>query len=183
MKLELVTADGKPARDVLPDDITAYIDEVMERPRSESYLISVLQKVQRHYGYLPRDAMDAVSQLMQVPAARVTGVAGFYHMFSFSPKGKHIISVCLGTACYVKGAGRLFDRLKELLNVDEQMVSEDKLFSLEPQRCVGACALAPVVMVDDKVYGNVQPDQLTDILKAYGYQPGDRKQEPEGVGI
>lgn len=178
--LEPVIAAGSPARTALPESIVEYIDEVMARPRADSYLIAVLQKVQRHYGYLPKDAMDAVSQLMQVPAARVSGVASFYHMFSFSPKGKHILSVCLGTACYVKGAGRLFERLKELLNVDENMVSEDKLFSLEPQRCVGACALAPVLMVDDKVYGNVQPDELVDILKTYGYAPTNSNEEHEG---
>jgi len=169
MKPELVTATGQLATSVLPEHILAYIEEVMQKPHPESYLIAVLQKVQEHYRYLPREGLDAVSQLMNIPAAKVTGVSTFYHLFSLSPKGKHIISVCLGTACYVKGAGLLHDRLKELLRVDENGVSKDKLFSLEAQRCVGACALAPVVMVDDKVYGDVKPDDLAGILEDYGF--------------
>lgn len=170
MRMEPVIANGTPAREALPEEIVAFIDSVMQQDRSDSQLIPVLQKVQNHYGYLPQDALDAVSQLMQIPSARVSGVATFYHMFSLTPKGKHIVSVCLGTACYVKGAGKLHDRLAELLKVDENGVSEDKLFSLEAQRCVGACALAPVVIVDEKVYGNVKPDDVLKILKEYGYE-------------
>ncbi len=154
----------------LPEPIVRYIAEVRSRPHPESYLIAVLQMVQKHYGYLPREALDAVSVLMQIPAAKVTGVATFYHFFTFVPKGRHTISVCLGTACYVKGAAILVDRLRELLGVEIGQASKDGLFTLECARCVGACALAPVMIVDDDVYGNVRPDELPRILAKYGYR-------------
>jgi len=169
MNTEMMIANGKRADEVLPSDILAFIRESMTKPHAESYLIPALQQVQEHYGYLPREALDAVAQLMQVPTAKVTGVATFYHFFSLTPKGKHIVSVCLGTACYVKGAGLLHNRLKELLQIDETGLSKDGLFSLEEQRCVGACAMAPVLIVDGKVYGDVNPDDLVGILEEFGY--------------
>lgn len=158
----------------LPDSIVRFIDEVRTQPRRESYLIAVLQMVQRHFGYLPTSCLDEISQRLQVPSARVTGVATFYHFFTFVPKGKHTISVCLGTACYVKGANTLFERLQSLLNVKPGHASADGLFSLESARCVGACALAPVVIIDDKVYANVRPDELPKILAKYGYKPENK---------
>ncbi len=126
--------------------------------------------IQKHYGYLPARALGAVSQTMRIPAAKVTGVATFYHFFTFVPKGKHTVSVCLGTACYVKGAGILVERLKELLGVEVGQASKDGLFTLEVARCVGACALAPVMIIDDKVFANVRPDELPKILSKYGFQ-------------
>ncbi len=161
-----VTAEKKQ----LPEEIVRFINEVRTLPHRESYLIAVLQMVQRHFGYLPASCLDEISERLQVPAARVTGVATFYHFFTFVPKGKHTISVCLGTACYVKGANTLFERLQTLLNVKPGHASADGLFSLESARCVGACALAPVVIVDDKVYANVRPDELPKILAKYGYK-------------
>ena len=160
-----------PGTAELPEYIVKFIEQTRNLPHSESYLISVLQMLQKHFGYLPAKTLDTVSQLMQIPSAKVTGVATFYHFFSFVPKGKHTVSVCLGTACYVKGAGILLDRLKEMLGVEIGNASKDNLFTLEVARCVGACALAPVVIVDDKVYANVRPDELVKILSKYGYQP------------
>lgn len=157
------------AKRELPADIVEYIEAQRGEPHAESRLIAVLQKVQTHFGYLSRDAMDEVSWRMQIPAARVTGVATFYHFFSFAPKGKNRITVCMGTACYVRGAGKVQDRLKELLGIQEGEVTRDGLFSLEPARCLGACALAPVVVVNEKVYGNVVPAALEKILAEYGY--------------
>jgi NADH:ubiquinone oxidoreductase subunit E len=153
----------------LPAQIVAYIEETRKKEHPESQLIAVLQKVQLHFGYLPKECMDEVSWLMQVPAAQVTGVATFYHFFSFVPKGKHRITVCMGTACFVKGAGKVLDRLKELLGIREGQTTRDALFSLECARCLGACALAPVVVVNEKVYGNVKPEDVTKILSEYGY--------------
>lgn len=155
----------------IPESIIQYIDQTRGREHSESYLIAVLQMIQKHFGYLPASCLDEVSDKMQIPSAKVTGVATFYHFFTFVPKGKHTISVCLGTACYVKGAGLLFDRLKDLLGVKPGEASADGLFTLESARCVGACALAPVVIIDEKVYANVTPDALPKILKEYGYKP------------
>jgi NADH:ubiquinone oxidoreductase subunit E len=146
------------------------IDQTRSLPHPESYLIAVLQMLQKHFGYLPAKTLDMVSQRMQIPSAKVTGVATFYHFFSFVPKGKHTISICLGTACYVKGAGILVDRLKEMLDVEVGNATKDNLFTLEVARCVGACALAPVMIVDDKIYANVRPDELAKILSKYGYK-------------
>lgn len=154
----------------LPEQIVAYIEETRDREHGESYLVAVLQMIQKHFGYLPASCLDEVSERMQIPSATVTGVATFYHFFTFVPKGKHTISVCMGTACYVKGAGLIFERLQQLLNVKPGEASEDGLFTLDSARCVGACALAPVVIIDEKVYANVTPDKLTKILKEFGYK-------------
>ncbi len=153
----------------LPPDVLEAIEKsrLSERPRS--HLIAILQMIQRRYGYLSRERIDAVAQLMQVPTAMVSGVASFYHFFTFIPKGKHQITVCMGTACYVKGGGLVMDRLKELLHVEPGQSSADGLFYLEAARCLGACALAPVIIIDEKVYGNVQPDDVEKILTEYGY--------------
>jgi len=135
----------------LPEDIVGYIRECRGNVRSDSYLISVLQKIQNHFGYLSKESMDEVSDLLQVPSARVTGVATFYHFFSFIPKGQHKVTVCMGTACFVRGSGKVLDRLKELLGVKEGETTKDGKFSLESARCLGACALAPVMVVDGPV--------------------------------
>jgi len=153
----------------LPEELVAYIRQCRTEPRGESRLIAVLQRVQQHFGYLSPEALDQVSQLMQIPAARVTGVATFYHFFNFTPKGQHRITVCLGTACYVRGAAKVQDRFKELLGLPEGGVTKDGRFSLEPARCLGACALAPVVVVNEKVYGNVTPADVEKILAEYGF--------------
>ncbi|HOW97403.1 MAG TPA: NAD(P)H-dependent oxidoreductase subunit E [Kiritimatiellia bacterium] len=156
----------------LPEPIARFIDETRDRPNADSYLVAVLQMIQKHFGYLPAGALNTVSQKMQIPAAKVTGVATFYHFFTFVPKGKHTVSVCMGTACYVKGAGILVDRLKDLLGIRQiGHASKDGQFTLEVARCVGACALAPVLIVDDKVYANVRPDELPKILSKYGFKP------------
>ena len=104
-------------------------------------------------------------------------MATFYHYFSLVPKGQHVISVCLGTACYVKGSGKIFSKVQELLDLKELGTTKDRLFSLDCTRCVGACAMAPVMIVDSKVYGNVQPDGVERILGAYGFQ--EAPTEPE----
>ena len=171
MSPKTAETNAAPATGELPEHVLKYIEQTRTLPHPESYLIAVLQMLQKHFGYLPAKSLDAVSELMQIPSAKVTGVATFYHFFTFVPKGKHTISVCLGTACYVKGAGILVDRLKEMLGVEVGNASKDGLFTLEVARCVGACALAPVVIVDDKVFANVKPDELAKILSKYGYKP------------
>ena len=153
----------------LPAHVLKYIEECRLAPRPESYLISVLQKIQQHFGYLSPDRLDAVAHLMQVPTAKVSGVATFYHFFSFVPKGEHRITVCLGTACYVKGAAKLVSRIQELLGIEPGETTPDGRFSLDAARCLGSCALAPVMVVDDKVYGNVQVEQIAGILAEYGF--------------
>jgi NADH:ubiquinone oxidoreductase subunit E len=154
----------------LPDAIVREIESCRDKPHSESYLIAVLQKIQMQFGYLPRELIDEVSWRMQIPAAKVTGVATFYHFFSFTPRGKHQVTVCMGTACFVRGADKVLARLKECLGVEEGGTTDDGLFTLSTARCIGTCALAPVVLVDEKVYGNVTPAGVDTLLMEYGYQ-------------
>lgn len=169
MKSELMLKEEASAKAVLPESVVRYIGECLQKGRPSSHLISVLHKVQEQFGFLGKEHMDAVSVLMQIPAAKVTGVASFYHYFNFTPRGKHRISICMGTACFVKGAGRVLDKLKELLGIDVGQTTVDMQFSIDVARCVGACALAPVLIVDEKVYAEVKPDQVAKILAEYGF--------------
>lgn len=166
---ELMQAEDDKARAALPDAIVHYIKSVQQCEHGESYLIAVLHKVQKHFGYLDIQQMNAVSQLMQIPSAKVTGVASFYHFFTFVPRGKHKLAICLGTACFVKGAALVLDKVKELLRCDVGHTTADRMFSLDVARCVGACALAPVMIVDEKVYAGVKPDDVARILGEYGF--------------
>lgn len=151
----------------LPEAIVEYIAQCRGDEHSESYLISILHKVQNHFGYLGAEQMDAVAQLLQVPAAKVSGVATFYHFFRLKPRGQFMISVCLGTACYVKGAQGVLERVKEELGVDVGETTKDGIFTLQASRCLGTCGLAPVVMIDDEVHGKVRPDHIPVLLQKY----------------
>jgi NADH:ubiquinone oxidoreductase subunit E len=148
-------------------DLKAYIRETQDKPYSDSYLIAVLHRAQALYGYLPRDVIDVVAEDMGIPTAHIWGVATFYHYFDLEPRGVHLVSVCLGTACYVKGAAQIVETLKQQLKVNMGETSADGLFTLQPARCLGACGLAPVVMIDDKIYGELTPKKMTDILNTY----------------
>jgi NADH-quinone oxidoreductase E subunit len=155
------------AKLVLGEKIVALIAECRQGPHSESRLISVLHKVQAQYGYLSDTHLDAVAQLLQVPAAKVAGVASFYHFFRLKPRGKFMINVCLGTACYVKGADRVAQKLMEELGIQWGETSKDGVFTLEASRCLGTCGLAPVVMINNDVHGDVTADQVPSILEKY----------------
>jgi NADP-reducing hydrogenase subunit HndA len=130
-------------------------------------LINVLHKCQEHFGYLPAEVQEVVSNQLAVPVARIYGVITFYSFFTMTPKGKHPISICMGTACYVRGAEKVLDEFKKELGLQVGQTSGDGKFSLSSLRCVGACGLAPVVMVGDKTYGRVAPDDVKNILKEY----------------
>ena len=155
------------ARMVLGEPVAAFIDQCRRQPNAESQLIAVLHKVQSQYGYLADAHLDAVAQLMQVPAAKVAGVASFYHFFRLKPRGKFIINVCLGTACYVKGAERVAQKIIEELGIAWGETSKDGIFTLEASRCLGTCGLAPVVMIGDAVHASVTPDQVPAMLEKY----------------
>lgn len=164
-----------PVNPGLPDEIVAFIDSLKGKPNIQGYLITVLQKIQTHFGFLPRTCMDEVSQRMQIPAVKVTGVATFYHFFSFVPKGRNRITICLGTACYVRGAGKILERFHDLLKLPTgQLTTDDGAFTVECARCLGACALAPVVVVNDQVHANVKPDDVAGIIKACRGSRGNR---------
>lgn len=132
-----------------------------------SKLMMVMQEAQEIYGYLPYEVQKMIAEGLDVPMEKVYGVATFYAQFALSPKGKYNISVCLGTACYVKGSQKILDKLSELLSIESGECTADGKFSLEECRCIGACGLAPVIMINDDVYGRLTPDMLPDILKIY----------------
>ena len=144
--------------------LLAAIEELKNQPGA---LMPVMQKAQEIYGYLPIEVQTMISEAMNVPLEKIYGIATFYAQFTLSPKGKYRISVCLGTACYVKGAQGIYDKLVELLKIEEGECTPDGKFSLEACRCVGACGLAPVMMINDDVYGRLTPDMLPDILAKY----------------
>ena len=127
----------------------------------------VLQGAQEIYGYLPSEVQKLVSEHLEVPLEEVYGVSTFYSQFSLNPKGKYKISVCLGTACYVKGSGEVFDKLSECLGIKGGECTADGKFSLEACRCIGACGLAPVLTINDDVYGRLVADDILGILEKY----------------
>ena len=130
-------------------------------------LINVLHKAQEHFGYLPAEIQEVVASELNMPVAKVYGVVTFYSFFTMIPKGQFPISVCTGTACYVRGAEKVLDEFKRLLNIEVGETSPDGKFSISCLRCVGACGLAPVVSVGEKVYGRVSPDGVKDIIEEY----------------
>jgi NADP-reducing hydrogenase subunit HndA len=146
---------------------TALLNVIAEHRNDKGALMPILQKAQDIYGYLPIEVQTIISNEMNVPLEKIYGITTFYSQFTLNPKGKYKISVCLGTACYVKGSGNIFQKLQELLNISDGECSPDGKFSLESCRCVGACGLAPVLTVNDDVYGRLTPDDLKNILTKY----------------
>ncbi|KZL92223.1 complex I 24 kDa subunit family protein [Clostridium magnum] len=141
-----------------------YIDGLEEK---EGCLINVLHEAQDIFGYLPEEVQLFISRKLGLTAAKVFGVATFYSFFSLEPHGKHIISVCMGTACFVKGADKILNEFKTRLKIKDNNTSEDGMFTIDTLRCVGACGLAPVVTVDGKVYGRVKVEDVEGIIKEY----------------
>lgn len=130
-------------------------------------VINVLHKVQGEYGYLSAEVQALIAKELNIPVAKVYGIVSFYSFFTMIPKGKYPISVCLGTACYVRGGEKVLDELKRQLNVEVGGTTQDRKFSLDVLRCIGACGLAPVITIGDKVYGRLTPDQIKGILAEY----------------
>jgi NADP-reducing hydrogenase subunit HndA len=130
-------------------------------------LMPILQKAQEVYGYLPIEVQTIISDEMNVPLEKIYGIVTFYSQFALNPKGKYNISVCLGTACYVKGSGDIFNKLQDILGVSDGGCTTDGKFSLESCRCIGACGLAPVMTVNEDVYGKLSIDDLESILAKY----------------
>lgn len=146
------------------DQLGEYIDSL---DTAEGALIGILHRAQDIFGYLPRDVQLYIARKLGIPGAEVFGVVSFYSYFTTKPGGKHNISVCMGTACYVRGADKIIERVKEILNIESNEVTEDGLFALKDVRCIGACGLAPVMMIDDKVYGRVKVEELEGIFDSY----------------
>ncbi len=147
------------------------IDKIAEISKSfnneKGELINVLHKCQEHFGYLPAEVQELIAKELNTSTAHVYGVVSFYSFFTMKPKGKHPISICTGTACYVRGAEKVLAEFKRELKIEVGETTADGEFSISCLRCVGACGLAPVVMVGDKVFGRVAPDDVKDIIEQY----------------
>lgn len=153
--------------DTKQNELKAFIDEYLKKDNPASYLIAVLHKAQEIYGYLERETMEFISESMNIPTANIWGVATFYHYFNLTPRGKYVISVCLGTACYVKGAGEVMEALKDELAIKEGETTKDMMFTLAEARCLGACGLAPVIMINGKIHGDLNPKKVVELIKSY----------------
>ena len=140
---------------------------ILEHKDQPGALMPVMQQAQDIYGYLPVEVQQMIATQMDVPLEEVYGVATFYSQFSLYPKGRYKVSVCLGTACYVKGAGDVFDRLSDRLGIGSGECTADGKFSLDACRCIGACGLAPVITINEDVYGRLAADDVDKILDSY----------------
>jgi NADP-reducing hydrogenase subunit HndA len=144
------------------------LQEIIEKYKtSRGALIPVLHEAQELYGYLPMEVQKKISEGLNLPLSEIYGVVTFYTQFSLKPKGKYKISVCMGTACYVKGSGQILDKLKEKLGINVGDCTEDGKFSLDACRCIGACGLAPVITVNEDVYGRLVADEIEGIIEKY----------------
>ncbi len=142
--------------------------QVIEKYKdAEGALIPVLHEAQEIYGYLPKEVQQRISEGLDIPMAEIYGVVTFYTQFSIYPKGQYQVAVCLGTACYVKGSGDIIDKIKQKLGIDVGQCTDDGKFSLDATRCIGACGLAPVLTVNDEVYGRLTVDDVDEILAKY----------------
>jgi len=154
----------------MQDEIANLVNKWKDK---EGNLIMILHELQNYYGYVPRAAALELSLALHTPLARIYEVITFYNFFKLVPPGKHIISLCLGTACYLKGSAILLNEIKGLLNIEAGQTTKDGLFQLDVVRCLGCCGLAPVIKIDEKVYGKVQKSQVMGILSEYS----ENKQE------
>ena len=149
-------------------DVMGKVDEVIDQHfGKEGCLIPVLEECQGIAGYLPVELQDYIGNRLNIPGSTVYGVVTFYSFFSMIPKGRHTVKVCLGTACYVRGIAEVLNRLRAEYRLDVGGTTEDRRFSLEAVRCLGACGLAPVVVVDQDTHGGVTPDTVLEILRKY----------------
>lgn len=160
-KKQTVPFAGTPEQEAA---LSAVIDGLKKQPGA---LMPIMQKAQEIYGYLPIEVQTMISDRMEIPLETVYGVSTFYAQFALQPKGRYKVSVCLGTACYVKGSGQIFGKLEELLGITNGECTPDGKFSLDSCRCVGACGLAPVMMINDEVYGRLTVDDIPGILSKY----------------
>lgn len=161
MKQQTLPFQGTPEQEAqLKEVIAAHKDQ-------KGAAIPVLHKAQEIYGYLPLEVQEMIAEGLNVPLAEIYGIVTFYAQFSLNPKGRFQIGVCLGTACYVKGSSDILNKVKEILNIEVGECTPDGKFSLDATRCIGACGLAPVMTINDDVYGRLTVDEVAGILKKY----------------
>ena len=144
------------------------IAEIVERYKNEETpLMMILEAIQEEYGYIPLEVQELVGSLLNIPVAEIYGVVTFYSFFSLTPKGKYVIGVCLGTACYVKRSQLVMDKFSDLLKIKPGQTTEDGLFTLDALRCIGACGIAPAISINGKVYPKVEVGNVANIIKEY----------------
>jgi NADH:ubiquinone oxidoreductase subunit E len=143
------------------------LDRIISQfPETEGHLIAILHEIQNEFRYLPKEELHYLSEKIHIPVTHIYSIANFYNRFSLVPKGKHEICVCLGTACHVKGGGALLRQIENELKVNEGETTQDMQFTLEVVRCIGACSLAPALMIDNRIYSNVTPDSVVGIVRS-----------------
>jgi len=148
--------------------LTEKVDSILDNhQRDQSMLVAILQDIQSEYNYLPREALERVSEGLSIPLSRVFSVATFFKALSLEPRGRHLINVCLGTACHVRGAVRVLEAMERELAIKSGETTEDLRFTLETVNCVGACALGPVVIVDGEYHGQMKTEKVKDVLASY----------------
>ena len=163
-----MTDNNHPQHSDITGDMWTKIDEIIVANRDvPGSVIGVLRECQDVVGYLPVELIDYISYGLKLSSSEVFGVASFYSLFSFEPKGRHLIKVCMGTACYVKGIQEAVNRIENKYDLKEGGTTEDRRFSLEAVRCLGACGLAPVVVVDQDTYGGVKADKVIETIEKY----------------
>lgn len=154
-------ATSAPERVQLPQELLDFVEEWKDKPGN---LIMILHRMQQIYGYIPRAEALELARVLDIPLAKIYGVITFYHYFKLNKPGKNKVQICMGTACYLKGGQDLVQELENLLGIGVNQTTADNEFSMEAVRCVGCCGLAPVVVVNDEVYGKVGKDRLPEIL-------------------
>ena len=153
-----------------------FIDELLKQYAYErGALIPMMQDIQVEYEYLPKDILKDLSKKLGVPLSQIYSVATFYSSFSLAPRGQHLITLCLGTVCFLKGADKIAETIQQELQVEPGGTSSDRLFTFQPVNCIGACALAPIMKIDEKYYEKVKPDQIREILAEYESAPNSEE--------
>ncbi len=154
--------------DTATKELRSEIRQILKKYQNDpGMLVSILQDVQTRYNYLPQEALRQVSQGLAVPLSQVYSVATFFKAFSLEPRGRHLINVCLGTACHVRGAMKILDKLERDLGIKAGETTKDLRFTLERVNCVGACALGPMVVIDNEYHGEMTTEKIRDVLKKY----------------
>ncbi len=159
------------------EEFIEYLENRYDEGYHNAALMSILHKAQEIFGYISTEAMEETSKHLGIPTAHIWGVVTFYHYFTLTPRGKYVISVCLGTACYVKGGKRILNKLKDELKIGLDETTEDMLFTLEAKYCLGCCGLAPVMMINGEVYEKLTTKKVTEIIS------GLRKKEAASVSV
>ena len=156
--------DSIQASETKKEELIRFIEEKQGKGYYNAALMSILHKAQEVYGYISQEAIETISRNLGIPTARIWGIVTFYHYFTLTPRGKYVISVCLGTACYVKGSKRVLDKVKDILSIDLNETTADGLFTIEAKYCLGCCGLAPVMMINNKVYEKLTTKKIVEII-------------------